>query len=120
MEFLRINTHAYSKFVERKGYGWSRNDLDSEKTTRVKNGDLRRKKITTKRKLTYKVFNMTREELAQLDDDLSLETVPVDYLDLHGERSGEFYCSSFAVEMDGYDVNGIDCWGGATFSLIEI
>lgn len=120
MEFLKINHHDYSAFVEFKGYGWSRNDLDSEKTTRVKNGDLRRKKVTTKRKLTYKVFNMTRQELAQLDDDLSLETTPVDYLDLHGERSSEFYCSSFAVEMDGFDVNGVDQWGSATFSLIEI
>ena len=47
MEFLKINHHDYSSFVEYKGYGWSRNDLDSEKTTRVKNGDLRRKKVTT-------------------------------------------------------------------------
>ena len=63
---------------------------------------------------------MTRQQLAQLDDDLSLETTTVDYLDLHGERTSEFYCSSFSVEMDGFDNNGVDCWGNATFSIIEI
>jgi len=120
MEFLKINGHDYSKCVEFKGYGWSRNDLDSEKTGRTKDGKMRRKKITTKRKLTYRVFDMTRQELAQLDDDLGLETVQVDYLDLHGERSGEFYCSSFSVDMEGFDATGTDRWGGATFSLIEI
>lgn len=120
MDILIINGHNYSHFVERKGYGWSRNDLDSEQTTRLKNGTLRRQKITTKRKLTYKVFRMTREELARLDDDLSVPTVLVKYFDLHGERSSRFYCSSFAVDMEEVDSVGTDYWGGASFTLTEV
>lgn len=120
MEFLKINGHDYSSHVEAKGYGWSRNDLDSEKTGRTKDGTLRRVKVATKRKLTYTVFHMTREQLAALDDDLSLPTVTVTYLDLHGERTGEFYCSSFAVELEEFDNSGAGHWSGATFSLTEI
>lgn len=121
MEFLKINGNDYSSFVEAKGYGWSRNDLDSDKTGRTKDGKLRRIKVTTKRKLSYKVFHMTREQLAQLDNDLSLETVEVTYLDLHGERTGEFYCSSFSVDMEEIDADGVTThWSGATFTLTEI
>lgn len=36
MEVLVINGHDYSRHIERKGVGWSRNDLDSDKTTRTK------------------------------------------------------------------------------------
>lgn len=74
MELLVINGHDYSKYIKNTGYGWSRNDLDSSETTRVKNGTLRRKNIAAKRKLTYAVMGMTRAQLAQLDDDLSQET----------------------------------------------
>ena len=64
MEVLKIGGVDYSTHIEEKGISWSRNDVDSEKTKRVKNGTLRRDKITTKRKLSYKLFHMTREELA--------------------------------------------------------
>lgn len=38
MEVLIINGTDYSDFIATKGYGWSRNDLDSDKTTRTKMG----------------------------------------------------------------------------------
>ena len=53
MEILKINGHDYSPYVKSKGFGWSREDLDSDKTIRTKNGKMRRHKITTKRKLSY-------------------------------------------------------------------
>ena len=119
MEVLVINGHDYSRYVERKGLGWSRNDLDSDKTTRTKDGRMRRDKITTKRKLSYNVIHMTREQLAQLDDDLSAATFNAKYLDLHGVQMREFYCSSFsatAVEVQ----DGNDIWEGAAFNMIEV
>lgn len=119
MELLIINGHDYSRYIERKGYGWSRNDLDSENTTRTKNGRLRRDKITTKRKLSYTLMNMTQEQLAQLDDDLSKDTFSATFEDLHGSMTREFYCSSFAATIA--EVSGETAqWEGASFSMTEV
>lgn len=38
MEVLKIGGVDYSVYIEEKGISWSRNDVDSEKTKRVKNG----------------------------------------------------------------------------------
>lgn len=119
MEVLIINGHDYSKYVERKGVAWSRNDLDSEKTTRTKDGTMRRDKICTKRKLSYTMMNMTRALMAQLDDDLSAATFSATYLDLHGTMTKTFYCSSFnAVLAECYEADS--AWEGATFSMTEV
>lgn len=119
MELLEINGHDYSRYIEEKGYGWSRNDLDSEDTTRLKNGTLRRHKITTKRKLSYTMMNMSRELLSQLDRDLSKPTLRVTYLDLHGRSTRSFYCSSFQATLSSVS-NGEDRWEGASFSMTEV
>lgn len=90
MEVLIINGTDYSDAIATKGYGWSRNDLDSDKTTRTKDGKMRRDKITTKRKLSYTTRSMPRDKLAKLDDDLNKTTCTVKYLDLHGVRTSTF------------------------------
>lgn len=119
MEILIINGHDYSRYIERKGYGWTRNDLDSANTGRTKDGKMRRDKITTKRKLSYTLMNMTQAELAQLDDDLSLATFSATYLDLHGTQTREFYCSSLSATCaDCYDESAV--WDGASFSMTEV
>lgn len=119
MEVLIINDHDYSQYVERKGMAWSRNDLDSEKTTRTKDGKMRRDKISTKRKMTFTMINMTQEQLAQLDDDLSEATFPATYLDLHGITTKTFYCSSFSAVLA--ECRGENAeWEGATFSVTEV
>lgn len=119
MEVLVINGHDYSRYVERKGVRWSRNDLDSDKTTRTKDGRMRRDKITTKRKLSFTVFHMTQDQLAQLDDDLSGDTFTAAYLDLHGLQTREFYCSAFSAELDVVR-DGTGVWSGGTFNMIEV
>lgn len=119
MDLLIINEHDYSGYIEEKGYGWSRNDLDSENTTRLKNGTLRRHKITTKRKLSYTMMNMSRELLAQLDSDLSQPTFRATYWDLHGMSTRNFYCSSFQATLSIVS-NGEDRWEGASFTMTEV
>lgn len=119
MDILIINGHDYSRFIERGGYGWERNDLDSEKTTRTKDGTMRRDKITTKRKCSYKLVNMSREEMAALDSDLSLETFAATTLDLHGQSTRTYYCSSFSATLEEYS-DGVDSWGEAAFNMIEV
>ncbi len=125
MELLKILSaagvwHDYSAHIIQKGYGWARNDLDSDKSTRTKDGRLRRDKITTKRKLTYEVRGMTRAELAQLDDDLSQTTFRAQVMDLHGPREMEFYCSSFSADMNTSRRETADSWTAGAFSLTEV
>lgn len=119
MEVLIINGHDYSRFIRRKGCGWSRDDLDSEKTLRVKTGRMRRDKITTKRNLSYNLMNMKRAELAQLDDDLSADTFSATYLDLHGKQTREFYCSSFKATL-GEITDEDGQWEEASFNMHEV
>ena len=119
MEVLIINGNDYSSAIEAKGYGWSRNDLDSENTTRTKDGRMRRDKITTKRKLSYTTRSIPRNMLAKLDDDLNKTTGTVKYLELHGSRTSEFYCSSMECTLE-QAADDNEVWGGATFNLIEV
>ena len=119
MEVLIINGNDYSSAIEAKGYGWSRNDLDSENTTRTKDGRMRRDKITTKRKLNYTTRSIPRDMLASLDNDLNKTTCTVKYLDLHGIRTSEFYCSSMECTLE-QAADDNEVWGGATFNLIEV
>ena len=119
MEVLIINGHDYSKYIKMSGIGWSRNDLDSDKTKRTKNGRMRRDKIGTKRKVSYEVFNASREVLAQLDDDLSAPEFDATYRDLHGTQTRTFYCSSFSAKMVWVDGDR-DVWDQGAFNLIEV
>lgn len=120
MDILILNGHDYTGRIEMSGYSWSRNDIDSEKTTRLKNGNMRRKKLTTKRKLQFHVLpNMPETELAQLDDDLALDTFTVEYHDLHGAQTRTFYCSSFTATLDCVD-GDTPAWSGAEFSIVEV
>lgn len=120
MEVLVINGHDYSRLVKRRGVGWKRNDLDSEQTKRTKAGTMRRDKITTKRTVSFEILpTATQRELAQLDEDLSVETFSARYLDLHGVQTRTFYCSSFSATLD--EVRGGEgYWSGGAFNMIEV
>lgn len=118
-EVLIINGHDYSRYVERRGYGWTRNDLDSEKTTRTKDGGMRRQKVATKRKCSYTLAHMTQKQLAQLDDDLSRETFAATYLDLHGIQTRTFYTSSFSATCAEVIDDEAE-WEGAAFNMTEV
>lgn len=119
MEVLIINGHDYSKYVERKGYSWTRNDLDSPNSGRVKNGTMRRTKVAEKRSLKYNLVNIPQSELAQLDDDIRANTYTMTYIDLHGKKTGTFYSSSLTATM--VQVNGEESiWEGASFTATEV
>ena len=119
-EVLVINNHDYSRYVEAKGVAWERNDLDSDKTGRSNlTGEMYRQKVGTKRKVSYRLMNMTRAELAQLDDDLSEEFFSAKYLDLHGVMTKTFYCSSFKATIENVYSEDESVWGDASFSMIE-
>jgi len=120
MEILVINGHDYTRYIEDDGYDWSRDDIDSEKTVRVKTGSMRRDKITEKRNLSYKMLPMPEGLAAQLDTDLHEPSFSVQYQDLHGQQTREFYCSKFPAKLRQITRNGERMWGGISFNLHEI
>lgn len=120
MDLLIINGHDYSKFVLQNGYGWARNDLDSDKSTRTKDGTMRRVKITEKRKLSYTLYGMTREQLAQLDDDLRQTTFTATFMDLHGKMTRKFYCSGISASLNTTKNSGANSWTVEKFDITEV
>lgn len=120
MDLLIINGHDYSKYVKMTGYGWGRSDIDSAQTTRTKDGNLRRDKITTKRKLTYEVMGMTRQTLSQLDEDLSQTTFSATYMDLHGQMTKTFYCANFNAALTTTKRDDENSWRSDPFTLTEV
>lgn len=120
MYILNINGHDYSRYIASGGYKWTREDLDSEKTTRTKDGKLRRDKICAKRKLSFEMMPMPRSMLIQLNNDLSQPTFQARYLDLYGEQKRTFYCSSFPSDLVMIINGGVELWQGASFNMIEV
>ncbi len=119
MTICIINSHDYSKYVIMTGYNWSREDLDSEKSTRTKDGVMHRDRICQKRKLSFEVRGATREILAQLDDDLSNVTFSMTYTDLHGSQTRTFYCSSFSADMNNCHDDSTS-WTPGKFTVTEV
>lgn len=120
MNILIINGHDYTRYIEDGGYEWSRDDVDSEKTVRVKTGNMRRDKITEKRNLSYKMLPMPHELAAQLDTDLHESEFQVQYLDLHGQQTRKFYCSKFPAALFQVTQEGRLLWHSISFNLHEI
>lgn len=115
---LVIGGADYSSHVERQGMTWTRNDIDTDKTVRTKDGKIRRDKIGTKRKLSFKLIHMTRQQLAALDDALSQTIYSATYMDLHGVQTRRFYTSEFTSTLESmYSDDGE--WGQAEFNMIE-
>lgn len=120
MKILVINGHDYTRYVSDDGYDWSRDDLDSEQTKRVRSGNMRRKKITEKRNLGFKMLTMPEAIAAQLDTDLHLETFNATYHDLHGDQTRKFYCSQFPAKLHMVIDEENLFWDGISFNLHEI
>lgn len=120
MNILVINGHDYTKWIQDGGYSWSRDDLDTDKTTRTKDGSMRRDKITQKRNLTYTMLPMPQSQAAQLDSDLTDAQFEVTYHDLHGQQTREFYCSKFPANLRQVIDDGNIYWEGISFNLHEI
>ena len=115
---LIIGGVDYSRHIERQGMTWTRNDIDTDKTVRTKDGKIRRDKIGTKRKLSFKLIHMTRSQLAALDDALSETFYDATYMDLHGVQTRRFYTSEFTSTLESMYTDDGE-WGEAEFNMIE-
>lgn len=120
MEVLVINGRDYSKYIERKGYSWSRNDIDGPNSGRVKSTRMRRDKRGDKRSLSYKMRDVPQEEFAQLDAYIAAnQEFDATYLDVHGIMTKRFYCSSVKGEMVEVQKNK-GLWDNVSFTMTEV
>lgn len=118
-DILIINGHDWSNIIQPSGCGWVREDLSGDNERRTKDGHLRRSRIAVKRTLSYKTIPASREQLEQLDDDLSAVSFSVTYKDLHGTYTRDFCCRSFETRyLTKTDVREV--WGEAAFTLVEL
>lgn len=120
MTVFKTNDHDYSQYIERGGLGWTRNDLDGSETTRLKNGKMRRQKITEKRTLNLKFMGMNRGLIAQLDNDMRRTTFQATYTDIHGEQTREFYCTSLSATLQEVQDEELQQWDGAAITIVEV
>lgn len=120
VNILIINGHDYSRFVADSGFSWSRDDLDTEKSVRTKDGRMRRDRITEKRNLSYTMLPMPEDQAARLDTDLTGAEFTVRYHDMHGEQQRSFYCSQFSGGLHQITGGGQLLWEGISFKLHEI
>ncbi len=122
-EILKINGHDYSQYVVRKGYGWTRNDVDSPEAGRTLDTVMHRGRLGVKRTLAFKLLEMPQDVAAQLDDDLGMsgyEQFDATYLDLHGVMTKTFYCTTFTITCDSYYSPQESYWVDGSFTMIEV
>ena len=120
---LKIDGVDFAWILNEGGISWSRNDLDSEKTGRLLNGDLYRKRVAVKRKLRISnCKRMTTAEINKLNKALYPELITVEFLDpiVGGYYKGVFYGASVEATTQIYDDTDDETyWEDTSFSLTE-
>ena len=120
---FKIDGKDFSWILNEGSISWSRNDLDSDKTNRMMNGDLFRSRIAVKRKL--KISNckrMTMAEIKSLNDALYPPLIRIEVLDplAGGAYTGTFYGSTVESTLQVYDRTADETyWENTAFSLTQ-
>lgn len=120
---FKIDGVDFSWILNEGSISWSRNDLDSDKTNRMMNGDMFRSRIAVKRKL--KLSNLRRMNTAQiksLNDALYPPLIRIEVTDplAGGVFTGTFYGSTVESTMQVYDRVADDIyWENTAFSLTQ-
>lgn len=117
---FQINGVDFTSYISSGGIKWTRNDIDASKSGRDKSGTMRRKRITTKRKLSFTCRTLTHAEMKALNTALDHETVSITYLDpILDVVTKTFYGSSVECATM-ISQGGETLWSGASFNLIEV
>lgn len=106
-------------YIKAHGYSWTRNTLHSDKTTRVKTGNARVVKIADKLTLSYELGKTPVEELRKINEVIKKQTFHATFYGIEGERTLEFYSSSFNAGVS-VITNGQEIWEGGSFNMIEV
>lgn len=117
---FKIGDFDITEFVSSGGLGWERNDIDSDKTTRMLNGDMYRKRVTKKRKLSISLLRLTTEQLQKIVVALAPEFISVTYLEpeVCAQVKRTFYGSTVSSST-WMTVGGATYWDGTKFNIVE-
>lgn len=120
MTLFKIDGADFTDVLLENSMKWSRNDLDADGSGRsVLNGGMARRRITTKRKLSFQAKRLPQKRIEELCAALDKEYVTIYAPDpQEGFVTRTFYGSS--VEAGLFRVmNGVAYWDDCSFSLIE-
>ncbi len=116
---VEINSVDFTPFILVGKLNWEKNDIDSSSAARTLDGTMRRKRVATKRALSFTCKRMTTEDLQKLCSAIAPEYVSVTYLDPEfGLVTKTFYNSKLTAVTWGV-VGDTTYWDGAQFSLVE-
>lgn len=117
---FEINGVNMLPYVAYKGIKWQRSDLDSSSTTRMLNGELRRKRVATKIRLDITCRPLKLEEAKIVLTAIMPEFVTVRYTDpqLGTTTTKTMYSNNNPAS---HLINTADAswWDGIEFPLIE-
>ncbi len=117
---FKVGDLDLTELVLSGGVGWERNDIDSDKTTRMLDGSMYRKRIAKKRKLSIQLVRLTTEQLRQVVEAIAPEFICVTYLEpeVCAQVTKTFYGSSVSSKT-WMTVNGVTYWDGTKFNIVE-
>lgn len=119
---MRIGSTDISQYIATDGFDWERNDIDADKSGRDMNGTMRRRRITSKDKISVKCRQLSGSELSTIVGLIAPATVSVTYLcpATATQLTRTFYGSSVKSATVQDIGNGNVVYDNVSFSLIEV
>ena len=117
---LKIDGVDITPYIAYGGVKWQRSDVDGTDAGRDLNGDLRRNRVSTKRRLDITCRPLKHEEARIVLTAIMPEWVSVNYTDPQaGEITLTMYANNNPASFLMREKNGVEWWTGITFPLIE-
>lgn len=122
---FKLNGNDYTYLLKEGAIHWSRNDIDTDKTTRSKiNGEMYRKRLTMKRKLTIdNIKRLTTAQLVAINTEMNRDSFTCTVVDAITGQPYTMTCYNSTVEAATqiYDAKANDIyWTDCRFSVIEM
>lgn len=118
---LEIDGVNIVPYIAYGGVQWQRSDVDGDGAGRDLNGDLRRNRVATKRRLDITCRPLKASEAKIVLTAIMPEWVEVRYTDpqVGGVVTRKMYANNHPASFLLKRRNGEELWGGITFPLIE-
>lgn len=117
---FEIDGYDIVPYIAYGGIKWQRSDVEGEDAGRDLNGDLRRSRVSVKRRLDVTCRPLTSEEAKVVLTLIMPEWVTVKYTDPQaGVVTRTMYANNNPASFLMMKPNGEEYWGGITFPLIE-
>lgn len=103
------------------GFKWQRSDVDGPGAGRDLTGDLRRNRVSTKRRIDITCRLLTSKELQIVLNAIMPEWVQAEYYDPQEGKVVErtMYANNHPASFQILHPDGTEWWSGVTFPLIE-